>query len=341
MELSGIGILKDQLDRAVAARAALIDPNHITALRLFNGFYEGCPELVADVYARTLVLYGYASSVERSLSLLASAQAHLLLRLGWLGCVIQKVRTSPDLALRRGRITSGGIPDQQVCENGVWYAIDLLMNQDASLYLDTRNLRLWLQGLRPTGGSVLNTFAYTGALGVAALAGGAGRVVQVDRSRKFMQLALQSCALNHLDAARMELQAVDFFSAVAHFKRTGELFDCVIVDPPYFSTTGKGTVNLLAEAGRVINKLRPLVKDGGYIAAINNALFLKGVDYFASLEQLCQDGYLAIESLIPAPQDQSGYPDTIVSQAPADPAPFNHPTKIVILKVKRKPSSGG
>ncbi|MCK7505726.1 MAG: class I SAM-dependent methyltransferase [Desulfobacterales bacterium] len=35
------------------------------------------------------------------------------------------------------------------------------------------------------GRSVLNTFAYTGSLGVAAMAGGAVRVTQTDRNRQF------------------------------------------------------------------------------------------------------------------------------------------------------------
>ena len=87
--------------------------------------------------------------------------------------------------------------------------------------------------------------------------------MQVDRSRKFLALASRSCTLNELDTGKMELQAVDFFSAAANFKRTGELFDCAIVDPPFFSSTDKGRVDLVSEAARVINKVRPLVKDGG------------------------------------------------------------------------------
>ena len=124
-------------------------------------------------------------------------------------------------------------------ENCVWYALDLLLHQDASLYLDTRSLRAWL--LEHAGGwSALNLFAYTGALGVAALAGGAARVVQVDRSRKFMALALRPCRLNQLDEASMSLLTTDFFSAVAHFKRRGELFDAVIVDPLIFRPPERG-----------------------------------------------------------------------------------------------------
>ena len=70
-------------------------------------------------------------------------------------------------------------PSLSVVEGGVQYAIDLLMNQDASFYLDTRNLRQWLrenlEELR-----VLNTFAYTGSLGIAAGIGDAKEVIQTD-----------------------------------------------------------------------------------------------------------------------------------------------------------------
>lgn len=328
--------LSEQLEKALKARDSLLDANHTAAIRLFNGFYEGCPELVADLFARTLVLYGYAASVEENNLLLKLAQEVWLTRLPWLECVIHKTRSAPDPGTRRGQVTYGRAPDQQIREHGVWYAVDLLMNQDSSLYLDTRSLRAWLLA-NASGWSVLNMFAYTGALGIAVMAGGADRVVQVDRSRKFLDLARRSCTLNNLDAGgKMELLTVDFFSAAAHFKRRAELFDCVIVDPPYFSTTDKGTVNLEMEAVRVINKVRPLVKDGGVIVAINNALFLKGSDYIASLEQLSQDGYLSIETLLPVPPDFTGYPETVMAYPPVDPAPFNHPTKIAVLKVSRK-----
>ncbi|MEM5775885.1 MAG: class I SAM-dependent methyltransferase, partial [Anaerolineaceae bacterium] len=98
---------------------------------------------------------------------------------------------------RRGIFIHGNQPANQVRENGIWYALDLCMNQDASLYLDTRLLRAWL--LENAGGKdVLNTFAYTGSLGIAAAAGGANKVVQGDLSRRFLALANQSAALNQI-----------------------------------------------------------------------------------------------------------------------------------------------
>jgi 23S rRNA (cytosine1962-C5)-methyltransferase len=326
---------KDRLEAALSVRNDLLEAGHAGALRLFNGFYEGQPELVADVYARTQVLYSYASSREASLEILDAAQAFYLERLPWIDCVVQKIRAAQEPGLRRGRVTFGGPPAGKVCEHGVWYALDLTLNQDASFYLDTRNVRAWLLE-HAAGWRVLNTFAYTGSLGLAALAGGAAQVTQVDRSRKFLELARRSAALNHLDESKMALCAADFFSAAAHFKRQGSLFDCVLLDPPFFSSTVKGRVNLLGESARLINKLRPLVRDGGYLIAVNNSLFLSGAEYMAELEKLCQDGYLAIEMLIPVPVDITGYPGTAVSPPPRDPAPFNHPTKVAVLRVRRK-----
>ncbi len=141
---------------------------------------------------------------------------------------------------------------------------------------------------------------------------------------------------NKLDLGKIKLRTADFFSAVAQFKRKGALFDCLILDPPYFSSTAKGTVKLVSESTRLINKVRPLIKDGGWLVTINNALFLSGRDYVQSLEALCKDGYLSIEQTIPIPEDITGFPATITTPPPKDPSPFNHSTKIALLKVKRK-----
>ena len=89
----------------------------------------------------------------------------------------------------------------------------------------------------------------------------------------------------------------------------------------------------------LINKVRPLINDGGYLVAVNNALFLSGNDYIEALEALCTEGYLQIEELIPVPDDFTGYTQTRLRSLPVDPAPFNHATKIAVLKVRRKAES--
>ncbi|MGD8403682.1 MAG: class I SAM-dependent methyltransferase [Anaerolineales bacterium] len=316
-------------------RADLFDARHESAFRLFNGFYEGYPDLALDVYARTLVIHNYADPPEGGIPAIDTARDFLSSNLPWLRTVILKTRHSPSPDERRGRVIKGEEPDRKVREQGLWYAIDLTMNRDTGLYLDTRNLRKWaIDNL--AGKTVLNTFAYTGSLGVAAMGGGAKRVVHLDLNRKFLNVAKTSYTLNGFPIVKSDFISSDFFPGVARLKRSGDLFDCVFLDPPFFSATSKGRVDQVAEGKRLINKVRPLVVDSGWLVAVNNALFLSGQEYMTMLEELCTDGYLHMEGLIPVPEDFTGYPETRIGEFVTDPAPFNHPTKIVVLKVRRK-----
>jgi len=325
--------IQDLLERACSARATFFETDHVSAFRLFNGFLEGFPALSVDVYARTIILHNYASAPTDDQS--GAAQAWIIEKLPWVECIIVKNRSGQNASQKRGSLVYGKNPDQKIFENGAWYAIDLTMNRDASFYMDTRNLRSWAQA-NLAGKTVLNTFAYTGSLGVAALAGGAVRVLQLDRNPAFMNLARQSYALNGLPVDSRDFLAQDFFPAVGQLKRSGQTFDCVFIDSPFFATTAKGTVDLETGSTRLINKVRPLINDGGRLVAINNALFVSGREYLASLETLCKDGYLSLEQLVPIPEDFCGYAQTRVGGPPVDPAPFNHSTKIAILLVRRK-----
>ncbi len=332
--------IEDLLDRALSARMRwqeflFSNEKHEPAFRLFNGFVEGCPDLVVDVYAATLVLFLNHANPGQARMLGERAARHLLGRLPWVRAVVEKIRNAPEERLRRGELLHGEPPDRKIRENGVFYAVDLMLNLDASLYLDTRNLRAWaLENL--VGRRVLNVFAYTGSLGVAALAGGARQVVQLDLNRRFLNLARESFALNGLPVHEADFIAGDFWSSVNRLKREGALFDCVFIDPPFFSQTRQGRVDLVSNAQKVINKVRPLVGHAGMLVAINNSLFLSGAEYLRQLQELCADGYLAVENLISVPPDFTGFPETRAGDFPRDPAPFNHPTKIAILRVQRK-----
>ena len=126
------------------------------------------------------------------------------------------------------------------------------------------------------------------------------------------------------------------FDVVGQLKRDSRLFDCVFVDPPLFSVTEQGRVDLVSAVGRLLNKVRPLVAHEGAIVAVNNAVFVPGADFQAVLDRLCTDTYLKLETRVPAGVDFTGTPATIKGQPPADPAPFNHSTKLAVLRVTRK-----
>ena len=63
------------------------------------------------------------------------------------------------------------------------------------IYLDAAKARLFVREAAP-GQRVLNLFSYTGAFGVAAVAGGAAEVTNVDPNRDYLAWSLRNAALN-------------------------------------------------------------------------------------------------------------------------------------------------
>jgi len=255
--------------------------------------------------------------------------------LPWVTSGVVKKRRSKWPKEQAGKVIFGDDCATEIVENGVRYALRLTMNQDASFYLDTRGVRLWLkENMR--GKRVLNTFAYTGSMGVAALKGGASEVIQLDLSRQFLSVAMKSAKLNGFEIVDGHYQTADFWSRINQYKKTNKMFDCVILDPPVFSRTPKGTIDVVESYHKIINKVRPLIVDGGCLITINNALFQSGEEHQAAIQALCEGGYVTIESTIPVPDDCAPDTDGIDSELPADPAPYNGSTKITILRIKKK-----
>jgi len=323
----------DLLGASIAARQTWLDPPHEKAFRLFNGFTEGIPGLAIDIYARSAVIYDSMADLDQSRAIITEIGQYILDNLNWLRAILVKSRKSGTSEERRGKLIFGKSTDTKVKEYDIWYTINLTLNRDASLYLDTRNLRKWLIE-HSSGKTILNTFAYTGSLGVAAKAGGAARVVQHDLNRQFLNMAKSSYTLNGFPIFKEDFVTADFFTLVGKLKRAGETFDGILIDPPFFSTTSRGRVDQARESDRLINKVRPLIRDGGNLVAVNNALYISGAEYLKTLETLCVDGYLEIKELIPVPQDFVGFKK--VGDPITDPSPFNHSTKIVIMGIRRK-----
>lgn len=322
------------LSHAVEFRKSFLAEPHDGAFRLVNGFTEHLPGLVIDIFAKTAVLHDYSADGEYEREP-EPLKTFLLENLPWLKAVVLKKRSSDSIAEKNGVLIHGVKPDTRIREHGIAYAIDLQMNRDNSFYADTRFLRKWLIE-NMAGRSVLNTFAYTGSLGVAALGGHASEVIQTDLSEKFLALAGRSCSMNAFHYTGKNFIAGNLFPVVGRLKKMGRLFDCVILDPPFFSKTEKGTVDLEYNPFSLINKVRPLVNDGGTLVVVNNSLFLSGREFLSGIDGLCDDIYLKREMILPVPEDFIGFDPDYLHAYAVSPDPFIHPTKIVILKVARK-----
>jgi len=67
-------------------------------------------------------------------------------------------------------------------------------------------------------------------------------------------VAKASYTLNGLPIDKADFRAGDFWMQASQLRRANAQFDCVFLDPPFFSETSKGTVDLVDESRRVITR---------------------------------------------------------------------------------------
>jgi 23S rRNA (cytosine1962-C5)-methyltransferase len=69
---------------------------------------------------------------------------------------------------------------------------------------------------------------------------------------------------------------------------------------------------------------------------LNNGVFVSGAAFDQTLNAICADGYATVEQRLMAPDDFAGYANTRQGTLPSDPAPWNHSTKVAIVRLRRK-----
>ena len=125
-------------------------------------------------------------------------------------------------------------------EYGLKFWIDFQSGYSQGLFLDQRLNRRRLREMS-AGKTILNTFAYTCAFGVAAAAAGAS-TTNVDLSRNYLEWGRQNYLANHIDSHCHEFVYGDVFDWLKRFAKKGRYFDLIILDPPTFSRDRQGNV---------------------------------------------------------------------------------------------------
>ncbi len=115
--------------------------------------------------------------------------------------------------------------------------------------------------------NVLNLFAYTGALSIAALKEGAS-VVHVDSSRGMIDWAKENVKLNNLENGNIRFLVDDVRKFVKREIRRGNKYDIIVMDPPSFGRGAK------SEVWNIENDLDNLIKDASLLLSDNPLLFI-------------------------------------------------------------------
>ena len=223
--------------RAPSPRAPRCSTRDHTGCRLIHGESDGLPGVVADRYADTVVLQLSSAGAERWRDAIVAA----LVEATGAACVFERsdaeVRKLEGLPARVG-VAHGTLPDAVTfVEAGLAYRVDVVAGQKTGFYLDQRANRDAVRALA-AGREMLNAFCYTGGFTLAALAGGATRVVSIDSSADALALARENLARNPaLPADRAEWCEADVFAELRKLRDRGAAFDLAVLDPPKFAPT--------------------------------------------------------------------------------------------------------
>jgi 23S rRNA (cytosine1962-C5)-methyltransferase len=275
---------KRRVQRAIAHRTAMVSGTG--AVRLIFGEADGLPGLVVDHYQALdgrgqLVCQFMAAGVEAWKQVIVDAL------IGATGCANVFERSDASVRDKEGLprtigVLAGDEPPELLLveEHGVRYQIDVRRGHKTGFYIDQRDNRS-LIARHADGRDVLNCFCYTGGFSLAALKGGAKRVVSIDSSGDALVHAQANVLANGFDPSRSQWLDADAFKALRTLYDGGERFDMVVLDPPKFAPSQQH-IEHAARAYKDINLSGfKLLRPGGLLAtyscsgAIDAALFQK------------------------------------------------------------------
>ena len=150
-------------------------------------------------------------------------------------------------------------------ENGLRYKLDLGRKQNNGLFLDMRYGRRWVQE-NARERRVLNLFAYTCGFSVAAIAGGAQRVVNLDMASAALTRGRENHRLNGHALSRVSFLGHELFKSWGKVRKLGP-YDLIIIDPPSFQ---KGSFVLSTDYRKILRRLPELLDAHGEVLACIN-----------------------------------------------------------------------
>lgn len=153
----------------------------------------------------------------------------------------------------------GTLPERAY-ESGLKFALSLDKNQNHGFFPDMRPGREWIRE-NASGKRVLNLFSYTCALSVAAIAGGAQEVVNLDQSSRALSVGRENHRLNfdQVTCRRVSYLAHDLFKSWGRLKRQGP-YDLVVLDPPSHQP---GSFVALKDYPRMLRRLPEILNPRG------------------------------------------------------------------------------
>ena len=245
------------VEHALEARSELLQGLHQTETslyRVFHGATEGHPGLTVDRYGPNLLIQSWREIPPEAE--LREVRALVSRELGQdLGLVCYDRSKRGDLQRTLVELSSEALVGTEL---GVKFDVELVHRGiDPLLFLDFRAARRLIRE-RAAGKSVLNLFAYTCGVGVAAAVGGAKEVLNVDFAQHALDVGRRNAELNEVGDAKFRILREDCLPVLRQLSGLGvkgkaarrkftrlkpRSFDLVVFDPPRLAKSPFGLVD--------------------------------------------------------------------------------------------------
>ena len=274
--------------------------------RIIFGEADGFPGLTVDRFSDLLVTQTLSIGMERAKDMIFPALVKLLREDGE---VIRGVFERNDVAIREleGMAQNKGwfllpgetppeSPMTEICENGVYYSVDVENGQKTGFFLDQKYNRLAVAKLAK-GKRVLDCFTHTGSFALNAAKGGAEHVTAVDVSASAIGMARQNALRNGLED-RMDFVTADVFDLLPELAaKGGKPYDFIILDPPAFTKSRK-TVDSAQRGYKEINlRALKLLPRGGYFATASCSHFMPSELFVKMLKAAALDAGVELRQI--------------------------------------------
>lgn len=255
----------------------------ISCCRVIFGEADGFPGLTVDRFSDILVAQILSVGLERIKPMLFSLLVQVLREDGQeIRGIFERndvtIRALEGLEQNKGwfRLEGETPPEStvtEICENGIYYSVDVENGQKTGFFLDQKYNRLAVAKLA-RGRRVLDCFTHTGSFALNAAKGGAEHVTAVDVSASAIEMAKANAARNGL-ADKMDFITADVFDLLPELAAKGRApYDFIILDPPAFTKSRK-TVTRAERGYKEINlRALKLLPRGGYFATASCSHFM-------------------------------------------------------------------
>jgi len=275
----------------------------VSCCRVIFGEADGFPGLTVDRFSDILVTQTLSVGMEKIKTMLFPLIVEVLREDGQL---IKGLFERNDVAIRalegmeqnKGwfKLEGEETPEStvtEICENGVYYSVDVENGQKTGFFLDQKYNRLAIKKLAK-GKRVLDCFTHTGSFALNAALGGASHVTAVDVSASAIEMAKKNARRNGLDE-KMDFMAADVFELLPQMQKG--LYDFIILDPPAFTKSRKTVKN--AERGYKEINLRALqlLPRGGYFATASCSHFMPSELFVKMLRSAALDAGVELRQI--------------------------------------------